>query len=135
MTCKTSGCREPAQNGRTRCRKHQRAYLKRIGVAVGKISGSGVTEVPPLRIPQERSLSSQPPVWTPPPPARWQQFEQHVLMDLHTARKALASVSGLAMSDGMIKWSGEARELASRVATLVREIEENAQRVLREGCR
>jgi hypothetical protein len=73
---------------------------------------------------------------SPPPSAqRWQQFEQHVLMDLRAARVSLARVSGMALSDGMIKWSGEARELAARVQVLASEIEENAQRVLQEACR
>jgi hypothetical protein len=70
-----------------------------------------------------------------PPAVRWQQFERSVLEHLRAARESLASASGMAMSDGMIKWSGDARDLAARIRTLVKEIEENRDRVLRESCR
>lgn len=63
----------------------------------------------------------------------WTQFEASVLRDLRIAREALATVHGMASVEGLLKWSGEAKELATRVHELTKEIEENQRRVLQES--
>lgn len=80
-------------------------------------------------------LVSAEPEMQPPrvPPLRWQQFEQGTLAHLRAARQALATAHGLASAEGMLKWSGEARELSARVQVLMNEIEENARRALQES--
>jgi hypothetical protein len=74
----------------------------------------------------------QPP-YTPTPPLRWQQFETQTLAHLRAAREALATAHGFASAEGMLKWSGHMRELATQVQALVQEIEDNQRRALQES--